>query len=73
MEELLKVLEKVKPGVDFTSSNDIVKDGLLTSLDIMTLVLDLNDEFDIEIGIEDLKIENFKTLEAIWYMIQKLK
>ena len=73
MEQLMNVLKKFKPDVNFASSADIVKEGLLSSLDIMMLIVELNNEFDIEIGIEDLRIENFMTVETIWAMVQRLQ
>ena len=61
MEELLEILNEVKPGVDFANDTDLV-----------TLVLELNDAFDIEITPVDIVPENFKTVQTIYDMIQRL-
>lgn len=73
MEELLEILETVKPGVDFKNSTSIIDDGLLESLDIVRLVSELNDEFDIEIQVTDLVPENFNSVSAMMKMIERLE
>lgn len=70
MEELLKLLSEVKPGVDFTKENDLIGAGILDSLTIIQLVTRINDEFDVEITPLDLIPENFRSAETIYAMIQ---
>ena len=73
MEELLKILEEIKPGVDFENEESLIGDEILDSFDIVSLVTKLNDEFDIEITPSDLVPENFETAEDIYSLIQKLQ
>ena len=49
MEELLEILNEVKPGVDFANDTDLVGHGILDSITMVTLVLELNDGYDPEI------------------------
>lgn len=72
MEELLTILENLKPGVDFAAQTDLIEDHILDSMSVVMLVGELNDEFDIEITPVDVVPENFKTVDAIWAMIQRL-
>lgn len=73
METVLEILTKVKPNVDFKNATAIVDDGLLDSMDIVMLVGELNDEFDIEIQVTDLVPENFNTVDAIVKMVERLE
>ena len=73
MEELLKILEEIKPGVDFENEESLIGDEILDSFDIVNLVTKLNDEFDIDITPSDLVPENFETVEDIYNLIQKLQ
>ena len=73
MEPVLEILSKVKPNVDFKNATAIVDDGLLDSMDIVMLVGELNDEFDIEIQVTDLVPENFNTVDAIVKMVERLE
>lgn len=73
MEDLLKVLERVKPGVDFENNVNLIDDEILDSFDIVTLVAALDDEFDVQITAKDILPENFNSAEAIYNLIQRLE
>ena len=72
MDELLEILNEVKPGVDFENDTDLIGHGVLDSITMVTLVMELNDAFDIEITHVDIVPENFKTVQTIYDMIQRL-
>ena len=72
MDELLEILNEVKPGVDFENDTDLIGHGVLDSITMVTLVMELNDAFDIEITPVDIVPENFKTVQSIYDMIQRL-
>lgn len=73
MEDLFKVLEKIKPGVDFKNNNSLIDDEILDSFDIVTLVATLDEEFDIQITAKDILPENFNSAEAMYKLIQRLE
>ena len=64
-ERLLKILSELRPEVDFTSETALVDDGILDSFDMVALVTEINDEFDVRIGIENLVPENFNSVDSI--------
>lgn len=66
MDELLEILNEVKPGVDFENDTDLIGHGVLDSITMVTLVMELNDAFDIEITPVDIVPENFKTVQTIY-------
>ena len=72
MDELLEILNEVKPGVDCENDTDLIGHGVLDSITMVTLVMELNDAFDIEITPVDIVPENFKTVQTIYDMIQRL-
>lgn len=72
MDELLEILNEVKPGVDFENDTDLIGHGVLDSITMVTLVMELNDAFDIENTPVDIVPENFKTVQTIYDMIQRL-
>ena len=73
MEQVIKILEEIKPGVDYANETDLIGDKILDSLKIVQLVGELNDEFDIEITPIDIVPENFKSAEAIYAMVKRLE
>ena len=45
MEELLEILRDLHPDVDFESEEHLVDDGILDSLDIVSLIAEISDNF----------------------------
>ena len=72
MDKLMKLLEENCPSIDFAGEKALIDDGILDSLDIVMLVGELNDAFDISIGAEDLVPENFNSAQAIYALVQRL-
>lgn len=73
MNKLIKILNKVKTGIDYLSEKRLVSDGLLDSLDVMTIVTELCDEFDVDILPTDIVPENFESAEAMWQLVERLQ
>lgn len=73
MEKLLKILNGIKSGVDFSKEDNLVERGILTSFDILRLVSELNNEFDIEITPLHIIPENFRNATTIYKLVEKLQ
>ena len=73
MDELLELLEDIKPTVDFRTCTGLIDDGYLDSFDILSIVCELNDAFGIEISPVDIIPENFNSAQALWDMVERLK
>ena len=73
MEDILEILSNIRPDIDFDNESSLVTDGKLDSLDIITLVGELNDAFDIEIATRDMIPSNFDSVTAIYDMVRRLE
>lgn len=73
MDELMEILQEIRPDVDFANETALIDDGILGSFDITALVNEIMDVYDVEISMADLEPENFNSAEAIWNFIQSLK
>lgn len=73
MEELLEILEGLHPEVDFTDCDTLIDDKILDSFDIISLITEINSEFDVAIPAEEIIPENFNSAEALYELIVKLK
>ena len=69
MDKLIKILEGIKPGIDYKKETHLVTDGILTSFDIVTLIANLTDEYDIEITVKDIIPTNFESVDSILKLI----
>lgn len=72
MDKLIKILNEIKPGVDFEKEDNLIEGGILSSFDIIRLVMDINNEFDIEISPLYIVPENFKSIKTIMELINKI-
>lgn len=73
MEELMEILQELRPEVDFEENQELVDGGDLDSFDIVSLVGELCDVFDIEISAEHIIPENFNSVEAMMNLITQLQ
>ena len=72
MERLLDILNELHDDIDYETETKLVDDKLFNSFDLITLVAELSDEFDIEITAKEFIPENFNSAESLWRMIQEL-
>ena len=72
MEQLLSVLKELHPEVDFETAEGLVPGGILTSLDIIALIAEINAAFDVEVSAEEIVPENFDSAKTIWAMVERL-
>ena len=72
MEKLYEILKNLHPDVDFTVEQDLIGEEILDSLDIVTLITEIDDIFDVRIPPEEILPENFNSAEALWSLIERL-
>lgn len=72
-EKLMEILNDLRPDVEFETETKLIDDGILDSFDIVSLVSELNSEFDIEINVMDLEPVNFNSVNAMLELIVKLQ
>ena len=67
--DVLEILRGIRGDIDFENETALIDDGLLESLDIVAIVGEFNEEFDVEISVEDLIPENFNSVDAMVELI----
>ncbi|MBD5487959.1 MAG: acyl carrier protein [Lachnospiraceae bacterium] len=72
-EELLQLLATENPEIDFTASDELVDDGILDSLTIVSVISTLSMEYGIDIPYEEIMPENFNSIDAMVAMVQRLQ
>ena len=65
------ILKDIRSDIDFENATALIDDGQLESLDIVAIVGEFNEEFDVEISVEDLVPENFNTVDEMVELISK--
>lgn len=72
MEKIIEILNNIKEGVDYSTAKGLVSNRILDSIDVTSLIAELETEFDIEIGMEYMGNEHMDSAEAIWSMVQEI-
>lgn len=72
MEELMELLQALKPEIDFETEKELIDDGLLESFDVITLIAEIEDRFGVEVPAEEIVPENLNSAEGIWDLIQRI-
>ncbi len=72
MEKILEILKSIRSDVDFEKEEKLIDDSVLDSFDIVSIVGELCDEFDITITAEDMEPENFNSAKAMHALVERL-
>ena len=72
MEKVLAILSELKPDIDFETCDTLIDDEMLDSFDIISIVAELNDAFDINIPAAQIIPENFNSAQALHELITRL-
>ena len=71
MSKILDILNEIRPDLDFNSEKQLVDQGLLDSFDLVSIISELNDAFEINIRVNDLQPENFNSVEAMMALVER--
>lgn len=72
MEKILEILKSIRSDIDFEKEEKLIDDGILDSFDIVSIVAELCEAFDITITAEDLEPENFNSVKAIQALVDRI-
>ena len=73
MEELLEILKGIRADVDFENETGLIDDGILDSFDVVSIISEIDDRFNVQIRISELEPENFNSVAEIWNLICRIK
>ena len=71
-DEVIEILEMIFPDIDLNDEDMNLPEDL-DSMDIIALIAELEDKFDIEITMEEKTEENFENIDTLVAMIQRLQ
>lgn len=73
MEKLMEILREIDDTTDFEKETALIDGRILDSFGMITLVSELEDAFDVQIGASEMVPENFNSVQAMWEMVTRLK
>lgn len=73
METLLEILNDIDDTVNWEDETALIDDRILDSFGVISLISELEDQFEIEIDASEIVPENFNSADVMWKMIQRLQ
>ncbi len=73
MEKLINILEDLHPGVDYNNCDNLVDARILDSLTILSLISEIEDNFDVTIPTVEIIPANFNSAQKIYELIVRLQ
>ncbi|MBR6219920.1 MAG: acyl carrier protein [Clostridia bacterium] len=72
MDKLMAILSQVRSDVDFTKEKALIDDGILDSFDIVSIIAELSEAFEVTISIDDMTPDNFNSAEAMYNLVERI-
>lgn len=70
--DIMDILSEMHPDVDFATHQTLIDDKILDSFDIVTLIAEMSNEFDVTIPANEIVPENFNSATALAAMVTRL-
>ena len=71
-ETVLRILADLHPDVDFETNDALIDDGVLDSLDIVSIISEISAELDLTVPPEEIVPENFNSAAALVELLERL-
>ncbi|MEE1321170.1 MAG: acyl carrier protein [Acutalibacteraceae bacterium] len=72
MEELKNLLKNMYPNIDFDNEENLYDDGIIDSVDVVSIISKLEEAFDISVTMEYIQPSYFQSVDTIWEMVEEL-
>ena len=70
---VIEILQDLHEDVDFEAEDKLIDKKILDSFDIVTLISELSNEFDITIPADKIIPENYNSAAALAKMVEELE
>ena len=72
-QDLIDILKVIHPEVDYETEKNLIDSKIFDSMDIVMLISEIADSFDIKIPANEIVPDNFNSAEALFRLIQELE
>lgn len=72
MDELIKILRSVNDDIDYENEKHLVTSGIIDSIDLTSMIVEIEDHYNIEIDLQYMVNERFDSVESILELIKEL-
>ncbi len=72
LETLIEILTDLHPDVDFETCDTLIDDKILDSFDIVSLISEINNEWDVTVPADKIDPQYFNSASALAELIEEL-
>ena len=72
MEKLMRILKDLHEDVDYETCEKLIDSKILDSFDIITIITEINSEYDVANPAEEIIPKNFNSAKALFALIERL-
>lgn len=73
LEKIIEILSDLHEDIDFATEDKLIDSKLLDSFDIITVITEINSEFDVAIPADKIIPENFNSAQALAALVESLE
>ena len=73
MKKLMEILMELDDSIDWENETALIDERILDSFGVISLISELEEQFDIEIEASEIIPQNLNSADAMWKMIQRLR
>lgn len=73
LDKVIEILSDLHEDIDFTTCKTLIDDKILDSFDIITVITEINSEFDVAIPADKIIPENFNSAQALAALVEELE
>ena len=73
MKKLMEILMELDDSIDWENETALIEERILDSFGVISLISELEEQFDIEIEASEIIPQNLNSADAMWKMIQRLQ
>lgn len=72
LDELIDILKNLHSDVDYENCTALIDDKILDSFDLITMIADIHEKFDVIIPADEIIAQNFNSAKSIYSLIERL-
>ena len=73
MKKLMEILMELDDSIDWENETALIDERILDSFGVISLISELEEQFDIESEASEIIPQNLNSADAMWKMIQRLQ
>lgn len=70
-QEILHILQEINPYMEIETDTKLLEEEILDSMEILLLISELEDKYQIQIPLESLQLEDFQDVLSITEFVKK--